>query len=83
MTMPRHFRIAHVNESADEGSDLIVPTGEWDTWLCHCGTENPGDWGNCLYCNMRRGAFVCRECGHRNPAIATECEECGHARPEE
>lgn len=80
----RHFRIAHLKESADEGQDIIVRVNDWEDWTCEpCGTLNGGDWGNCLYCNLKRGTYVCEECGHRNPHGAAECEECGREKAEE
>lgn len=49
--MHRH-RIQHVNEDADEGADMIVPTGYRDRWCDHCGQHQLAEgWDRCVFCN--------------------------------
>lgn len=82
-----HFRFRHLREDAAEGSTAIVPCLDVTPWPhpCHvCGqtTGNTMDWSACVVCNEPRGTWPC-ECGHCNPAKATECETCGRPKPED
>lgn len=82
--MPHRYHVQHVNEDADEGSDLMVPTGYGDRWCDNCGQYQEAEgWDRCMFCNtpLMQSGWLCG-CGHRNPSSADACESCGRGTGE-
>lgn len=63
----RRFRFAHIDEDADDGSDLILRL----------------DGSREQKARRRRRSWTCAGCLHLNPGGAKECEDCGRRRREE
>lgn len=78
----RHYRIGHYAESADVGSDLIVPHHNWEPWDCFCGAVITDGAAFCPVCSSERGDWMCG-CGHKNRKRSRDCEVCGLPRPED